>query len=118
MTDAFTPPPPEPARVASGRAFLIAMITLCVFAAVSFAGFLLSRVHGPSAPMPGTLGRREVGIVRQVPFAYGEEAARLREGQLRRLSGYGWVDRDAGIIHQPVDRAMDQLLGMQRELPP
>jgi hypothetical protein len=31
------------------------------------------------------------------------------------LSSYGWVDRDQGIVHIPIDRAMDLLL--ERGLP-
>jgi hypothetical protein len=33
----------------------------------------------------------------------------------RRLSSYGWVDREAGIVRIPIDRAMDLLA--ERGLP-
>ncbi len=35
------------------------------------------------------------------------ELAKLKEAELRRLTGYGWVNREAGIAHIPIDRAMD-----------
>jgi hypothetical protein len=31
----------------------------------------------------------------------------LRERAERRLTSYGWVDRKAGIVHIPIERAMD-----------
>lgn len=33
----------------------------------------------------------------------------------RRLHGYGWVDRDTGVVHIPIGRAMDLLV--ERGLP-
>lgn len=38
-----------------------------------------------------------------------------RAREQRRLHGYGWVDRDAGVVHVPIDRAMDLLV--ERGLP-
>ncbi len=38
--------------------------------------------------------------------------AAYRATQTRRLEGYGWVDREAGIAHIPVERAM-QILSRQ-----
>ena len=32
---------------------------------------------------------------------------KLKEAELRRLNGYGWVDQKAGIAHIPIDRAID-----------
>jgi hypothetical protein len=37
------------------------------------------------------------------------ERAERHEQELRRLNGYGWVDRDAGIAHIPIDRAIEIL---------
>jgi hypothetical protein len=33
--------------------------------------------------------------------------AKLKAEELRRLNGYGWVDRKAGIAHIPIDRAIE-----------
>ena len=35
---------------------------------------------------------------------------KLREKDQQELNSYGWVDRTRGIIHIPIDRAMDLLL--------
>jgi hypothetical protein len=36
----------------------------------------------------------------------GRDIATLREEKQRILSSYGWVDRDRGIAHIPIDRAI------------
>jgi len=37
------------------------------------------------------------------------------EQQLSNLNGYGWVDQQNGVVHVPIDQAMDKLL--QQGLP-
>jgi hypothetical protein len=39
----------------------------------------------------------------------------LRESEEKRLDSYGWVDRNAGIVHIPIDEAMK--LTLQHGLP-
>ncbi len=39
----------------------------------------------------------------------------MRSHEEQALDGYGWVDRNAGIVRIPIDRAMDLL--SRRELP-
>jgi hypothetical protein len=34
----------------------------------------------------------------------------LRAAQIAKLNSYGWVDRSNGIVHIPIDRAMDLIL--------
>jgi hypothetical protein len=35
------------------------------------------------------------------------DLAKLKQADLARLNGYGWVDREAGIAHIPIDRAIE-----------
>ena len=44
-----------------------------------------------------------------------EELSQYRAGQDEELNSYGWVDRKAGVVRIPIDRAMDRLL--QKGLP-
>ena len=48
------------------------------------------------------------------------DLARLKVEQIDRLTTYGWVNRDAGIAHIPIDRAMDILAktGLPRPIRP
>ena len=39
----------------------------------------------------------------------------LRQGENEKLNGYGWVDKEGGITHIPIDRAMEVML--QRGFP-
>lgn len=39
----------------------------------------------------------------------------LREAEATKLGAYGWVDKDGGVTHIPIDRAMDVML--QRGFP-
>jgi hypothetical protein len=39
----------------------------------------------------------------------------LKQGQNERLESYGWVDKENGVVHIPIDRAME--LTLQRGLP-
>jgi hypothetical protein len=39
----------------------------------------------------------------------------LKQGQGERLDSYGWVDKENGVVHIPIDRAME--LSLQRGLP-
>jgi hypothetical protein len=43
------------------------------------------------------------------------DLAKFREEEARRLNSYGWVDKSAGTVRIPVDRAMDLVL--QKGLP-
>jgi len=43
------------------------------------------------------------------------DLARLRADAERRLTGYGWVDRQAGIAHIPIDQAMDLVVTRAHE---
>jgi hypothetical protein len=43
------------------------------------------------------------------------DLAKLHAAEEAELNSYGWIDRNAGIVHVPIDRAMQLLL--QRGLP-
>jgi len=50
---------------------------------------------------------------RQVESSPQDLRAFLRDKRAR-LGGYGWVDRDAGVIHVPIERAMQRMVEEQR----
>ena len=68
---------------------------------------------GPLAPAKD-VGKPEIGIVDQTPFETTRGAERYRRRDLEILSSYGWVDREKGIIHIPIDRAIDRFLSEQQ----
>jgi hypothetical protein len=113
--DTLPPPPQEHDAPNVAKAVVIAAGTLAVFA-VGIAWVIVilrSRPEPPDAfraPQPNELRQPEIGIVDQPPFEGDTRLESLQEGQRRHLATYGWVDRDAGTIHIPIERAMELLV--------
>ena len=63
--------------------------------------------------IPATTARTFTGPKLEVSIA--ADLARLRQSERHSLNTYGWVDRRAGVVRVPIDRAMQLLL--QRGLP-
>jgi hypothetical protein len=66
-------------------------------------------------PLPKGVNQYEVGIVNQRLFSLDQRAAQKRLQQMNRLNTYGWLDKQAGIVHIPVDVAMDMLVQEQKK---
>ena len=69
---------------------------------------------GPD-PMPRQIGQIEIGIVDQVPFDVTRSLQAYRAERTQRLETWGWVDRKAGIVHMPIDRAMELVVQEQKK---
>ena len=54
------------------------------------------------------LGKAEIGIVDQVLFEGDHRLATWRAERAARLNGYGWTDRSKGIVHIPIERALEE----------
>jgi hypothetical protein len=66
-------------------------------------------------PLPPGVNQYEVGIVNQRMFSLDQRAAQKRLQQMTRLNTYGWLDKQTGIVHIPVDVAMDMLVQGQKK---
>ena len=60
----------------------------------------------PANPLAATYGEKEPPAPRLQSDPRGDLAA-LRARETAQLEGYGWVDKQAGRVHIPVDRAME-----------
>ena len=111
--------PPEPHehgarseedRISSGKIVAVGVASLVVFFVASWiaSSYFLTRrgEHGP-IPIPPEIGQSKIGIVEQSMFDLQVRGQRDRAARLERLGSFGWVDRDAGIVHLPIDRAME-----------
>lgn len=92
--------------------------TLIVFAAgIVYVFIVLRRVEPPLAQLggapPNPSGSAEIGIVDQPIFENDRRLIELTAAKRAILDGYGWSDRDAGTIHIPVSRAIDDMLREQ-----
>jgi hypothetical protein len=117
--------PPPPVQAEEGINWFGVLGTgiaaLIVFALASFVvwKYMGSREKvlqpvGPD-PIPALLGQPEIGIVDQVPFDVTRSFQVYRRESLDRLSSWGWLDRQKGVIHMPIDRAMDLVVQEQKE---
>ena len=68
---------------------------------------------GGPPPLPKQVDQYEVGIVNQRVFSLDQRAAQKRLQQMERLRSYGWVDREAGVAHIPIDEAVKMYLAEQ-----
>ena len=111
----FAHPPAEEDVVSSAKIVWVGLIALVVF----FIGSVLAGMQmlstrreanpeGP-APMPAAAGQAKIGIVEQRLFGYANQGIVWREQAERRLRSTGWVDRERGVVHIPIDRAMNMV---------
>jgi hypothetical protein len=64
-------------------------------------------------PLPQEVGHVEIGIVDQVPFDVTRALQGYREDAIGRLESWGWVDKQKGVIHMPIERAMEDVVAQQ-----
>ena len=62
-----------------------------------------------SAILSAQAGAAKIGIVEQRLFEHANQGVAWREQAERRLATTGWVDRDKGVVHIPIDRAMEMV---------
>ncbi|HEY1692506.1 MAG TPA: hypothetical protein VGG39_10105 [Polyangiaceae bacterium] len=106
--------------VASRRLVRIGIGSVVVGAlgVVAAAALLVARIGAVSPDMAAGKGPapapRAISNVEQTPIWQTKAGEDLRAEQRRRLTGWGWVDRDAGVARIPIDRAMDVVVGRNR----
>ncbi len=106
-------PPAEEDVLPSGKIYMVGVGALIVFFLGSLAaGIGMSSLRkqlnpdGPPPP-PAEAGKAKIGVVEQRLFEHANQGPVWREAAQKRLSSFGWVDRQKGIAHIPIDRAMD-----------
>jgi len=78
------------------------------------------RRMGP-ANEPKEIYKPEIGIVDNILFTRDFRLKAIRAERAAWLNGYGWVDRKAGLIHLPIERAMAEVVreaAMPESAPP
>lgn len=115
-------PPPEAQadeHIAGFKIVAVGVVALVVFGAATWWSSRIldrsARTLSPSGPIPvgSEIGKAEIGIVDQTPFETTRGAEHYRRRELQRLNSYGWVDAQKGIIHVPIDAAIDRFLAEQ-----
>ena len=120
-------PPPEAQadeHVASFKIVAVGVIALLVFgAATVWSARILDRTArtlSPAGPLPvgKEIGKPEIGIVDQTPFETTRGAEKYRREALQRLNRYGWVDPQKGVIHVPIEKAIEEMLAQPERRKP
>lgn len=99
----------EEDRISTGPIIAVGVGAVVLFFLASFVTISYLRVKEgdrPPLPMPAELGRSKIGMVEQQIFDLATRGEQDRARKRERLSSYGWVDRGAGIVHVPIERAM------------
>ncbi|MBI2897024.1 MAG: hypothetical protein HYY06_25935 [Deltaproteobacteria bacterium] len=91
-------------------------VTALVFLAVAWMfGVLDERARASMRPPPPMAERGpRVPPEPRLEVSPGVTLRRIRAREDEILSSYGWVDRDAGVVRIPIDRAMDLVAGGRR----
>ncbi len=95
--------------ISAGTVVAVGGGALLVFFLASFVTVSFLRIREgdrPPLPVPPEIGSSKIGMVEQQIFELATRGERDRAARLERLGSYGWVDRRAGVVHVPIDRAM------------
>jgi hypothetical protein len=83
----------------------------CIFVLLSLFWVIAVRVYEPGRPAapqnltPDNLSKDNQW--RATPASRRAYLAELRNGQAKQAASYGWVDRKAGVVQLPIERAME-----------
>lgn len=94
-----------------------ALIVFTFFVVGTWAQLQERQRHlNPAGPFePPELGKAEINIVNTGLMQLDTRAYDEKNQQLERLHGYGWVDRDAGVVHVPIEQGIDRVVREQQQ---
>jgi hypothetical protein len=99
----------EEDRISTGKIVAVGIASLVLFFFASLATGMFYRARmAERPPIAATeVGKSKIGMVEQQLFEKAERGTRDRARREERLRAYGWVDRSRGVVHLPIDRAME-----------
>ncbi len=88
---------------------LAAMLVVTIAAMAWMFDYLTARekqLDTSGSPLADT---REIPKAPQLQVTPSSDLTQLRAREQARLDSYGWVDRQEGLVHIPIERAMEML---------
>jgi hypothetical protein len=101
----------------------VGALALAVFAAgilwahALMVGWRTELQAGGKSPVASEMGKSEIGIVDQVMFEKDHRLEIWKAERARRLDTFGWVDRAKGIVHIPIEQAMEKVVASPPDIP-
>jgi hypothetical protein len=99
----------KPGAIALFGVGLVIAVILAVIVTTLFLGYRTVQRGRQDTPAPRLAREREVIPQLRLQVDAPEELRQLRAAEDAVLSSYSWVDKDAGIVKFPIDRAMEIL---------
>jgi hypothetical protein len=97
---------------------LFGAVLAATIAAVVALSFFFMRFAAQREPSPQAAARERAAVAPRLQVQGFNELREMREAENRVLNSYAWIDRKAGIVQIPVERAMEILAekeGVRRE---
>ena len=88
----------------------LAISGVVIVVVLGFMWNWFARAIPEEARVPAWQGPRELPPTPRLQLAPSVDLADYRQKEFERLNSYGWVDRSAGKVHIPIDRAIDEVL--------
>jgi hypothetical protein len=88
---------------------LVVAVALAVVITSLFMHYRALQHSRQETPVPRLAGEREAMPEPRLKVDAHNELRQMRAAEETALNSYGWVDKDAGIVKIPVDRAMEIL---------
>lgn len=104
-------------KIRSVLAAAAILVTFLVIAHLILMGLLEAFTREPAPPKPTPFALEEQ-LGPQLQIAPAQDLQVLIQAKEAILTSYGWVDREAGIVRIPIERAMDLLVEQGRSLKP
>ena len=104
---------PQAEELPIGKVVMVGVVSILIFAVGSIwalkirSATIESMNPTGAAHIPASMGAEEQGMVDQIPFDLNHWVKDDRAAARERLHSYGWVDRKAGTIHIPIERAIE-----------
>jgi hypothetical protein len=110
----------EEDRISTRKIVAVGIASLLLFFFASLATSLYfdarRKAHGP-VRVPPEIGSSKIGMVEQQIFERSRRGETDRSMRQERLRSYGWVDRRQGVVHLPIERAMELVAEGARPAP-
>ena len=109
-------PDPEPPDVrigpilATGAGLLMVMVVGIFISLEMIRRWGTERVAGEPAPRPQGVFREANPQAPLLQVGGREAMTEMRQREAEQLGTYGWVDRGQGVVHIPIEQAIDQYL--------